>query len=52
MTSSINPWEEVYKSAAGKRNNYTQRTTLRKSEGSLTADIRENLKRMLEYFTP
>jgi hypothetical protein len=52
MTSSINPWKEVYKLAACKRKNNTQITTLRKHDGILTADIRENLKHMLEYFTP
>jgi len=50
MTSSTNPWNEVYKLAAGKRKNYTQLTTLRKPVGSLTADIRETLQLMLEYF--
>jgi hypothetical protein len=38
MTSSSNPWNEVYKLAAGKRKNDTQITTLRKSDGSQTAD--------------
>jgi hypothetical protein len=52
MTSSTNPWNEVYKLAAGKRKNYTQLTTLRKPNRSLTADIRETLQLMLEYFVP
>jgi hypothetical protein len=52
MTSSTNPWNEVYKLAAGKRKNYAQLTTLRKPDGSLTADIRETLQLMLEYFVP
>jgi len=52
MTSSINPWNEVYKLAAGKRKNETQITTLRKSDGSLASDLSETLKHMLEYFTP
>jgi hypothetical protein len=52
MTSSSNPWNEVYKLAAGKKKNNTQITTLRKSDGSLTADLSETLKHMLEYFTP
>ena len=52
MTSSINPWNEVYKLAAGKRKNNTKITTLRKRNGILTADIRDTLKHMLEYFTP
>ena len=52
MTSSTNPWNEVYKLATGKRKNNTQLTTLRKPDGSLTADIRETLQHMLEYFVP
>jgi len=52
MTSSTNPWNEVYKLVAGKRKNNTQPTTLRKTDGSLTADIRETLQHMLEYFVP
>jgi hypothetical protein len=52
MTSSTNPWNEVYKLAAGKRKNNKQITALRKPDGSLTADINETLKHMLEYFTP
>jgi hypothetical protein len=46
MTSSTNPWNEVYKLAAGKRKNNTQLTKLRKPDGSLTADIRVNLQHM------
>jgi hypothetical protein len=52
MNSSNNPWNEVYMLAAGTRKNNTQITTLRKTDGILTADIRENLKYMMEYFTP
>ena len=52
MTSSTNPWNEVYKLVAGKIKNNTQTTTLQKPDGSLTADLSETLKRMLEYFTP
>ena len=46
-----NPWNEVYKLAAGKRKNNTQVTTLRKPYGSLTTDLSETLKHTLEYFT-
>jgi hypothetical protein len=42
LTSS-NPWNEGYKLAAGKRNNNTQITTLRKSGGSLTEEMSETL---------
>ena len=52
MTSSANQWNEVYKLAPWKRKNNTKLTTLRKPDGSLTADIRETLQHMLEYFVP
>ena len=48
MTSSTNHWNEVYKLGAGNRENNTQITTLRKPDGSLTADLSETLKHMLE----
>ena len=38
LTSSSNPWNEVYKLAAGKKRNNTQIPTLRKPNGSLTED--------------
>jgi hypothetical protein len=43
MTTSVNPWNEAYKLAAGKRNTSTQIITLWKPDGSLTADIEETL---------
>jgi hypothetical protein len=52
MTSLSNPWNEVYKLAAGKRENNTKITTLRKADESLTTDLSETIKHMLEYFTP
>jgi hypothetical protein len=52
MTTSNNPWNEVYKLAAGKRNTSTQITTLRKPDGSMTADAKETLQLMLDHFTP
>jgi len=52
LTTSSNPWNEVYKLAAGKRSYNTQITTLRKPEGSLSEDLREILHLMLEHFTP
>ena len=52
MTSLANQWNEVYKLAPWKRKNNTKLTTLRKPDGSLTADIRETLQHMLEYFVP
>ena len=50
-TTSVNPWNEVYKLAAGKRNSSTQITTLWKPDGSLTADTKETLHLMLDHFT-
>jgi hypothetical protein len=52
MTTSVNPWNEAYKLAVGKRNTSTQITTLRKPDGSLTVHIKEIPRLMLEYFTP
>jgi hypothetical protein len=52
LTSSTNPWNEVYKLAAGKRKHNTQLSTWRKPDGSLTKDIRETLQHMLEHFVP
>jgi hypothetical protein len=41
MTTAANPWNAVYNLAAGKRCTSTQITTLRKPDGSLTADTKE-----------
>ena len=52
LTTSTNPWNEVYKLAAGKSRNNTQLTTLRKPDRSLTEDMRETLQLMQDHFTP
>jgi ribonuclease HI len=52
MTPYTNPWNEVYRFAAGKRKDPTLITTLRKPDGSLTADVNETLKLMLDHFAP
>jgi hypothetical protein len=52
MTSATNLWNEIYRIATGNRKHTTQITTLRKSDGTLTSDLRETLKHMLEHFTP
>jgi len=52
LTTSSNPWNEVYKLATGKRRKNTQITNLRKTDGSLNEDLRESLQFMLEHFTP
>jgi hypothetical protein len=41
LTSSSNPWNEVYKTAAGKTRAYKQLTTLWRPDGSLTQDLTE-----------
>jgi hypothetical protein len=51
ITSSTNLWNEVYRLEAGKRRDKTQITTFRKTDGSLTANLQETLKHMLEHFT-
>jgi hypothetical protein len=51
MTTSNNPWNEVYKLSAGKRNTSTQITTLRMPDGSMTADTKETQRLMLDHFT-
>ena len=52
LTSSANPWNEVYKIAAEKRKKNTQLTTLSKPDGYLTKDTSETLQHMLEHFVP
>ena len=52
MTPYTNPWNEIYRLAAGKRKRTTQITTLRKPDGSLTTDLHNTLSHMLEYFAP
>jgi len=52
LTTSSNPWNDVYKLAAGKRRNNTQITTMRKPDGSLTEELRETLQLMPKHFTP
>ena len=47
-----NPWNAVYKLAAGKTYTNTEITTLKKPDGSYTADTKETLGLMMETFTP
>jgi len=51
MTPYTNPWNEIYRLGADKRKSMAQ-ITLRKPDRSLTADLHETLKHMLEYFVP
>jgi hypothetical protein len=52
MTSSTNPWNIVYKSAAGKRNNSQIMSTLQKTNGLQTEDLRETIQCILEHLIP
>jgi hypothetical protein len=52
VSTATNPWGAIYKLAAGKRNTSTQITTLRKPDGTLTADTIETLSLMMDTFTP
>jgi hypothetical protein len=51
-SSAINPWNIVYKSAAGKINNCQIISTLQKTNGSHTEDIRETIQSILEHLIP
>jgi len=51
-STATNPWGAIYKIAAGKRNTRTQITTLRKSDGTFTADTKETLSLMMDTFAP
>jgi hypothetical protein len=44
LTKEANPWNAVYRLAAGKNKIYTQITTLHKSDGPLTRDTKEILR--------
>jgi hypothetical protein len=50
VSTATNPWGAIYKLAAGKRNTSTQITTLRKPDGTLTADTKETLSLMMDTF--
>ena len=52
LTPANNPWNEVYKLAAGKKKVKTHLTTLRKPDGTQTKDTVDTLRHMLERFTP
>jgi tRNA(Ile)-lysidine synthase TilS/MesJ len=47
--TSINPWSQVYKLAAGKTRANSIMTTLRKQDGSETTSIQDTMKIMLDY---
>jgi len=47
MTSTTNPWNEIYRIAAGRRKQAVQITMLRKQDGTLTNNLHETLTHML-----
>ena len=49
MTSSTNPWSQVYKLATGKARSNNIKTTLRKPDGTETTSILETLNIMLDH---
>jgi hypothetical protein len=52
LTSHTNPWNAIYKIAANKtRRNHTM-TTLKKTDGTTTADLEETVKMMAEHLIP
>jgi len=52
VSTATNPWGAIYKLAAVKKNTNTQITTLRKPDGTLTADTKETLSLMMDTFAP
>jgi hypothetical protein len=52
MTLSTKPWYEIARIATGKRKHAAQITTLRKSDGTLNADLHDRVTHMLQEFTP
>jgi predicted house-cleaning NTP pyrophosphatase (Maf/HAM1 superfamily) len=51
-TSSNNPWNAVYKLASGKTQNTVALTTLKKPDGSKTANMIDTLVYMAEQLIP
>ena len=50
VTSAINPWNEIYKMAAGKTKRPAHTTTLRQPDGSLTTNLHGTLLQMIQKF--
>ena len=51
MTLSINPRNEIYRIAMGRRKQAAQITTLRKQDGALTTNLHGTLIHMLQQKT-
>jgi hypothetical protein len=52
LTPCANPWNAVYKLASNKTKRSLKMTNLQKSDGSLTSDLNETLKVMIDHLTP
>ena len=52
MTSATNPWNEIYKIAAGRRKQTAPTTTLRQEDGELTTNLQETLQYIIQKLTP
>ena len=52
LTDGTNPWNAVYRIAAGKLKNITNLTTLQKPDGTFTEDTASTLNLMLQQFIP
>jgi len=51
-TSATNPWNAIYKLAAGRRKQTAPTTTLRQKDGKLTTNLHETLQYMIQNLTP
>jgi len=52
LTWCANPWNAVYKLASNKTKRSQTMTTLQKPDGSLTSDLNETLKVMIDHLSP
>jgi len=52
MTSATNPWNAIYKMAAGKTKRTAHITTLRQQDGSMTTNLQDTLLQMIKKFAP
>jgi hypothetical protein len=52
VTSAINPWNAIYKMAAGKTKCTAHITTLRQQDGSMTTSVQDTLLQMIKKFAP
>ena len=50
INDGVNPWNIVYKIAAGKFRTTTRLTTIEKKDGTYTTDTRSTIVHMFNYF--